>query len=180
MRRQHAPRGRRAFASSLTPMRRLLPLLLIVAAGCRDQSSVGPTDPRGGPADVSALVIQADPGPPQDISLSGTGDTYATAIVETEAHEVVYSPQPVINPTTLTVSNTFESRSPTAVYRYEVGYDPNGNQVAAQRFVPGDTVDGGGGFGCDQHRDERYDRDGAGCRRQRADPGILAGKAGDR
>jgi len=29
------------------------------------------------------------------------------------------------------------------LYRYEVGYDQSGNQVAAQRYAPGDTLDDG-------------------------------------
>ena len=93
---------------------------------------------------VSALIVpNEDPGAPQDPSIR-TNDTYAVAIVQSKQREVTYSATTVLNPATLAPSNVIDASSPVTNYRYEIGYDAYGQQVAAQRKTPSDTADAGG------------------------------------
>lgn len=90
---------------------------------------------------ISAKIVpNEDPGAPQDPNISRV-DTYGVAIAETQEHSVTYTSSASLNPATLTVGNVIDASSPVTRYRYEVGYNGVGQQVAAQRLTPSDTAD---------------------------------------
>ena len=108
--------------------------------GCAD--SRPPFEPQPG-SEVSALIVpNEDPGAPQDPNVN-LSDSYAVAIVEVQQRDVTYSDSLVLNPADMSVGNIFDISTPPMKYRYEVGYDNGGQQVAAQRATGGDTVDAG-------------------------------------
>jgi pimeloyl-ACP methyl ester carboxylesterase len=109
-------------------------------AGCTDSTGRAGTP---GVTGVSALIVpNEDPGSPQDPNIR-TNDTYAVAIVQSKEREVTYPGAEVLNPATLALDNVVDATSPVTAYRYEIGYDSYGRQVAAQRLTPSDTADGG-------------------------------------
>ncbi len=109
-------------------------------AACSDKPK--PVEPTSPPAISTKIVPNEDPGAPQDPNLN-QADTYAVAIVEVQQRDVTYPESLVVNPVDMTVGHVFDTSTPVMKYRYEVGYDYGGQQLAAQRITPGDTADGG-------------------------------------
>ncbi len=132
---------------SMCPARRLIlsrlaisSALLVSLAACSDIPR--PVEPNTLPSVSAKIVPNEDPGAPQDPNLN-QADTYAVAIVEVQQRDVTYADSLVVNPADMTVGHVFDSSTPVMKYRYEVGYDRGGQQLAAQRATPGDTADGG-------------------------------------
>ena len=120
-----------------------LALVLSIGAAIVSSCSDVPVSPIAASKEfgVSAKIVpNEDPGAPQDPNISLV-DTYGVAIAETQEHSVTYTTSASLNPATLTVGNVIDASTPVTRYRYEVGYNAAGQQVAAQRLTPSDTAD---------------------------------------
>ena len=136
-----ADRGTFGTASRVQHTRAALTIaLLLILGACSDKPR--PVEPNASSAVSAKIVPNEDPGAPQDPNLN-RADTYAVAIVEVQQRDVTYPDSLVVNPANMTVGHVFDASTPVMKYRYEVGYNYAGAQLAAQRATPGDTADGG-------------------------------------